>query len=121
MAHNGPILVYYDGRIIALLNGMNYDPPEPAYILENTTVNRGYYELCNEIFENIDWSCSDDLIIRDRFSSVQHDNMLNYRLLKITNDAQWIKFAEHVRRVGVELEIYVDRVQNKQSQIGMSS
>ena len=53
MAHNGQILVYYDGRIIALSNGMNYDPPEPAYIPENTTVNRGYYELCNEIFENI--------------------------------------------------------------------
>jgi hypothetical protein len=41
--------------------------------------------------------------------------------LKITNDTQWVKFAEHVTRVGVELEIYVDRVQNKQSHVGTSS
>jgi hypothetical protein len=47
--------------------------------------------------------------------------VLNYRLLKITNDTQWVKFAEHVARVGVELEIYVDRVQNKQSHVGTSS
>ena len=107
MAQNSTIFLYYDGRIVQNPKGCSYDPSEPAVLPESIATNRNYVQLCYEIYENIGWSFNDTLLILGKYSYLSGKEW-NFRPMRIMNDRQLFQFAERVRSVGLELEIYVD-------------
>ena len=120
MAQNSHIFFYYGGRIVKSSDGCSYDPPEPSVLDESTTSNRNYAQLCYEICDNIGWSFNDTLKIQGKYPYLK-GNEWHFRAVKITTDNQLVQFAERVKKVGLELEIYVSREIIQESHIGTSS
>ena len=120
MAQNSSIFVYYDGEIAQNSNGYYY-VGEPAYL--HNSRNMDYTRLCLEIYENIGWPLRDIISIKGRLPYLKGDE-LHFRLVKISNDIQLVRFAEHIKygdHGWPEIEIYIERVRTEEFDIGTSS